>query len=57
MQIRVKEMAFVGDEEKDIICANHAGAYSILINRSDQIKNYGQQKEIHLLNELLDMFD
>lgn len=55
MQINVQEIAFVGDEEKDIKCAVNAGAYSILINRSDSVKNYGQDKEIHSLDELLSM--
>ena len=53
MQIEVSEMIFVGDEEKDIICANNAGAYSGLINRANIIKNYGQKKEIHSLADLL----
>lgn len=57
MQIGVKEMAFVGDEEKDIMCALNAGVYSILINRSGNIKNYGQNKEISSLGELLNIFD
>lgn len=56
MQISVKEMAFVGDEEKDIVCAINAGAYSILINRSNSVKNYGQNKEIRSLDELLITF-
>ena len=53
MQIEVSEMIFVGDEEKDIICANNAGAYSVLINRANIIKNYGQKKEIRSLADLL----
>lgn len=56
MHISVKEMAFVGDEEKDIMCAINAGAYSILINRSDSVKNYGKNREISSLDELLIMF-
>ncbi len=56
MQVDIKEMAFVGDEEKDIMCAVNAGAYSILINRDNTIKNYGQDKEISSLDELLIMF-
>lgn len=56
MQIDMKEMAFVGDEEKDVMCAANAGAYSILINRNNKIKNYGQNKEINSLDELLVMF-
>ena len=57
MQVDIKEMAFVGDEEKDIMCAVNAGAYSILINRDNTIKNYGQDKEISSLDELLIMLD
>ena len=57
MQIDISEMAFVGDEEKDILCAVNAGAFSILINRSSRIKNFGQNKEIHSLDELLIMFE
>lgn len=55
MQVSVKEMAFVGDEEKDILCAANAGVYSVLINRSGSVKKYGQDKEITSLIELLDM--
>ena len=36
-----------------MICANNAGAYSVLINRENVMKNYGQKKEIHSLAELL----
>ena len=53
MQVDISEMIFVGDEEKDVICANNAGAYSVLINRDNIEKNYGQKKEIHSLAELL----
>lgn len=56
MKITAGEMAFVGDEEKDILCAVNAGAYSILINRSGSVRNYGQDKEIRTLDELLKMF-
>lgn len=55
MRINIKKMAFVGDEEKDIMCAVNAGAYSVLINRSGNVKNYGQDKEIRTLDELLDV--
>ncbi len=57
MQVDMKEMIFVGDEEKDIMCAANAGVYSVLINRSNEIKNYGQNKEIRSLDELLTMFE
>lgn len=57
IQIDISEMIFVGDEEKDILCANNAGAYSVLINRDNVEKNYGQNKEIHSLAELLCIVD
>ena len=57
MQVDISEMIFVGDEEKDVICANDAGAYSVLINRDSVEKNYGQKKEIHSLAELLSIVD
>lgn len=53
MNVGISEILFVGDEEKDIICANKAGAYSVLINREQSGKVYGQKKEIKLLDELL----
>ena len=56
MKIDIKEMVFVGDEEKDMLCAANAGVYSVLINRSNEIKNYGQNREIRSLDELLTMF-
>ena len=37
------------------MCAMNAGVYSVLINRSDNVKNYGQDKEISSLDELLTM--
>lgn len=55
MQISAAEMVFVGDGEKDIMCAMNAGVYSVLINRSDNVKNYGQDKEISSMDELLTM--
>lgn len=57
MQIDISEMIFVGDEEKDIICANNAGAYSVLINRENIEKSYGQKKEIQSLTELLSIVE
>ncbi len=55
MGVPVTKMAFVGDEEKDILCAADAGAYSVLINRSGSAQNYGQDKEISSLDELPEM--
>ena len=53
MNVTISEIIFVGDEEKDMICSNNAGAYSVLINRDEQRKAFGQQKEIKALDELL----
>lgn len=55
MGIAMKEMAFVGDEEKDMLCAANAGAESILINRSGKVRNYGQNREIDSLKQLLSL--
>ena len=57
MGVDISEIVFVGDEEKDIICANNAGAYSVLINRSDERKEYGQAVEIKSLIELIELFE
>ena len=48
---------FAGDEEKDMVCAKNAGAYGVLINREEALKNYGQARTIHTLTELLLLFD
>lgn len=53
MGVKKEEMAFVGDEEKDIRCARNAGVHAILINRTGTPKCYGQEKEIRSLSELL----
>ena len=53
MQRNISEIMFVGDEEKDMVCARNAGAFAVLINRDNIIKNYGQDKTIHNLTELL----
>lgn len=53
----LSEIVFVGDEEKDMVCANNAGAYAVLINREPVTKNYGQARTIHALTELLTLFD
>lgn len=43
---------YVGDEEKDIIGANAAGIISVLINRSGEAKNWGQNFTINNLNKV-----
>lgn len=56
MQTDMADIVFVGDEEKDMVCAADAGAYAVLINRDNVTKNYGQAKTIHTLTELLELF-
>ncbi|MCR4768296.1 MAG: HAD hydrolase-like protein [Saccharofermentans sp.] len=46
-------MMFVGDEIKDMLCAHNAGAMAVLINRTGEIKDYGQDIEIKDLTELV----
>ncbi|MDE7325557.1 MAG: family 43 glycosylhydrolase [Lachnospiraceae bacterium] len=46
-------MVFVGDEEKDMCCARHAGVYAVLVNRDKAKKDYGQDMEINSLAELI----
>lgn len=55
LAVNVNEMVFVGDEEKDIIGANNLGIYSVLINRTNECINYGQEKTITKLSELLEI--
>jgi len=55
MGISLEEMIYVGDEAKDMVCANNAGAYSVLINRSKEVKEYNQKKEIASLSELIEI--
>lgn len=56
MQVKLSDIVFVGDEEKDMACARNAGAYAVLINREGVLKDYGQDREIHTLTELLQLF-
>ena len=57
MQTDMQEIVFVGDEEKDMVCAGKAGAYGVLINRDGTPKDYGQARTIHSLTELLPLFN
>lgn len=52
MQVKPGEILFVGDEEKDMVCARNAGACPVLINREKQERQFGQEKEISSLSEL-----
>ena len=48
------ELVFVGDEQKDIECAHNAGTKGILINRTDEDKEFGQDQTINDLTGLID---
>ena len=54
MHISTSEMMFVGDEKKDIECAVSAGAVAVLINRSEEKKDFGQDYTIGKMTELLE---
>lgn len=51
------QIAFVGNEEKDIAGANNAGFISVLINRDDEKKCLGQRFTICKLSEILGCVD
>ena len=55
MNIPVNKIAFIGDEKKDVECAKNAGAIAILINRSDEEKDYGQDYTISRLDGLFSL--
>ena len=42
-----------GEEIKDIVCAHNAGTKAVLINRTGEKKDFGQDIEIRDLNELV----
>lgn len=50
--VLVQEVMYIGDEEKDIICANNAGAVSVIIDREAKGLEYGQHYRVNNLNEL-----
>ena len=52
-KVDVQNLVFVGDEEKDIKTAKNAGCISVLINRGNDKRNYGQNFSITSLNECI----
>ena len=52
MDVEPSQMMYVGDEEKDIIGANKFGAVSVLINRTGEQLEFGQQYTIGSLLEI-----
>lgn len=57
MNLSVSEIIFVGDEKKDIECAHHAGARAVLVNRTGEIKEYGEEIQITSLYDILDYLE
>lgn len=51
-QMDAGELVFVGDEEKDVLCANGAGAVSVLIDRGGRRPDYGQMYTIPSMDGL-----
>jgi len=50
--ISISKLAFIGDEEKDIITARNAGATSILLNRYKEYRTFGEDIQIRSLHDL-----
>ena len=57
MGVQPQEIAFIGDEIKDVQCAKNAGAVSVLINRTSETKDYGQDYEIKDLREVIGLIN
>lgn len=57
MGLEPRELAFVGDEGKDMLCARNAGVRGILADRNRTGGDYGQSGTIHLLTDLTDLTD
>ncbi len=51
------KMIFVGNEEKDIVGANTAGCFSVLIDRDYTQKTFGEKLKINSLKELSQFLD
>lgn len=50
--VSAKEMIMIGDEEKDIQAAERFGCGSLLIDRDEKGKDYGQDYTIATLQEV-----
>lgn len=57
IDVPIVNMIFIGDEEKDIKTAKNTGCASVFINRSGEIKKYGQDYEVKALTEVLDILE
>lgn len=54
-QADVRELIFVGNEEKDVLCAKNAGAVSVLIDRDGRRPDYGQKYTIPSMNGIFEI--
>jgi len=52
LAVRPAEMIYVGNESKDVVGANSAGLFSVLIDRDGFVPQYGQSAVIHSLAEI-----
>ncbi|MDE6030044.1 MAG: HAD family hydrolase, partial [Oscillospiraceae bacterium] len=57
LEINPDEMIFVGDEEKDIIGAKRLGIAAALINRSEEMKDFGQDYTLRSLSDIFSVLN
>lgn len=57
LEIYPNDMIFIGDEEKDIIGARNLGIVSALINRSKEIKDFGQDYTLESLSDIFSVLN
>ena len=53
LKVNAADCLFIGDEPVDVIGANKAGMISVLINRSNEHRDYGQKYTISTLTDIL----
>ena len=53
LDVSPSQMIYVGDEKKDIVGANDARIASVLINRGEEVRDWGQKRTIRNLGEIL----
>lgn len=57
LEVHPNDMIFIGDEEKDIIGAKKLGILSVLINRSRDKKDFGQDYTLKSLSGIFSILD
>jgi putative hydrolase of the HAD superfamily len=53
LKVNAVDCLFVGDEPVDVIGANRVGMISVLINRSNEKRDYGQKYTVNSLTDIL----